>query len=106
VSRLFKQCGILNVSQPYRPPRPVTGIALLYIYSFIKHTPAIATESFFIDVFFTISLTTSFGPSSGESQYIIFSHTSPENYRYLNGSVVSNFANGECTFLLTIDRFP
>jgi hypothetical protein len=55
----------------------------------------------FIDVFFTISLTicfSPFGPSSGESQYIIFSHTSPENYRYLNGSVVSNFTNGECTF--------
>jgi hypothetical protein len=32
-----------------------------------------------------------FGPSSSESQYIIFSHTSPENYRYLNGSVVSKY---------------
>jgi hypothetical protein len=45
----------------------------------------------FIDVFFTISLTTCFGPfgpSSGESQYILFSHTFPENYRYLNESVV------------------
>jgi hypothetical protein len=31
VSRLSKQCGILNISQPYRPPRPVTGIALLYL---------------------------------------------------------------------------
>jgi hypothetical protein len=30
VSRLFIQCGILNITQPYRPPRPVTGIALLY----------------------------------------------------------------------------
>jgi hypothetical protein len=25
-----RQCGILNNSEPYRPPRPVTGIALLY----------------------------------------------------------------------------
>jgi hypothetical protein len=30
LSRLSKQCGIFNISQPYRPPRPVTGIALLY----------------------------------------------------------------------------
>jgi hypothetical protein len=31
VSRLSRQCGIRNISQPYRPPRPVTGIALLYV---------------------------------------------------------------------------
>jgi hypothetical protein len=29
VSRLFRQSWILNISQPYRPPRPVTGITLL-----------------------------------------------------------------------------
>jgi hypothetical protein len=30
VSRLSRQCGILNISQPYRPPWTVPGIALLY----------------------------------------------------------------------------
>jgi hypothetical protein len=31
VSQLSRQCGILNITQPYRLPRPVTGIALLLI---------------------------------------------------------------------------
>jgi hypothetical protein len=26
VSRMSRQCGILNISQPHRPPQPVTGI--------------------------------------------------------------------------------
>jgi hypothetical protein len=28
--RLSRQCGILNISQPYRPPRPVMATALLF----------------------------------------------------------------------------
>jgi hypothetical protein len=35
VSKLSRQCGILNISQRYRPPSPVTGIALLYLYIYI-----------------------------------------------------------------------
>jgi hypothetical protein len=27
-----RQCWILNISQPYRPPQPVTGIASFYFY--------------------------------------------------------------------------
>jgi hypothetical protein len=34
VSRLFRQCGILNILQPYRPPRPVmNSFTLLLFYS-------------------------------------------------------------------------
>jgi hypothetical protein len=39
VSRLSRQCGILNISQPYRPPRPGVGIALLFTVDIQRHAP-------------------------------------------------------------------
>jgi hypothetical protein len=40
-SKIYIVCGILDVSQPYRTPRPVAGIALLFcvLYSLCVMCP-------------------------------------------------------------------
>jgi hypothetical protein len=40
VRRLSRQCGILSISQPHRPPRPGTGITLLVLiqFQFVVHS--------------------------------------------------------------------
>jgi serine/threonine protein kinase len=35
VSRLSRQCGIFDISQRYRPPRPVTGMILLTFFAYL-----------------------------------------------------------------------
>jgi hypothetical protein len=41
VSRLSKQCGIVNILQPYRPPRSVVGRASL---DFLLYTLQVRTH--------------------------------------------------------------
>jgi hypothetical protein len=41
MSRLSRQCGILNISQLYRSPRPVTGIALLFLLLRVMWDPSL-----------------------------------------------------------------
>jgi hypothetical protein len=46
VSQLSRQCRILNILQPYRPPWPVTGIALLY-FSWVRQFALVKSQFMF-----------------------------------------------------------
>jgi hypothetical protein len=40
VSQLSRQCGIPNISQPYRPPRPVTFVIEIYKITLLSLRPS------------------------------------------------------------------
>jgi hypothetical protein len=56
VIRLSRQCGILNISHPSKPPQPVKGITFFLLFRhplyFHKYFLSI-TFKFFEDIFFT-----------------------------------------------------
>jgi hypothetical protein len=51
VSRLFRKCERLDVSEPHGPPRPVTGTALPFFFFFF--TIAIYVHLLHIQIVFT-----------------------------------------------------
>jgi hypothetical protein len=44
VSQLSRRCGSLDLSQSYGPSRPVTGIALLFFFTYVAHCGSQATR--------------------------------------------------------------
>jgi hypothetical protein len=48
VSRLSRQCRILIIPQPYRPPRPVTGVALLLLQLLKTNPTNSGRDCFFV----------------------------------------------------------
>jgi hypothetical protein len=64
MSRLARQCGILIISQPYRPPRPAMGIAF-YIYTYIyQKLELTATFSRLVEIWIYVTLKLKSTPSN------------------------------------------
>jgi hypothetical protein len=71
MSRLSRKCGNLNTLQPYGPPRPITGIPLLYLLLFEVSSNA--------EVFHTFHNS----PGSGVDNYFGRRSMSSDNARFM-----------------------
>jgi hypothetical protein len=67
MSRFSRQCGILNILQPYRPPRSGTGIALLYLDKRYIAASYCVSE---ISLFSSVRLATSWTSDVSEIEYL------------------------------------
>jgi hypothetical protein len=57
VSRLSRQCGTLDILQPYRPPRSVTVVALIFFFFFTLPIQ-LGIEFLLLFYFHTLKITT------------------------------------------------
>jgi hypothetical protein len=56
VSQLSRKCGIIDISQSYRHPRPVTGIALILLlpWKFVNRRRLVPSTMCYIETYFNI----------------------------------------------------